>query len=50
MVELTETTIAMGVTVVGIVGTLIWYGLAWYGIRTLQGVHDAVNHGDSTGE
>lgn len=41
-VELTETTIAMTFAVVGVVGSLIRYGLALYGIGTLQDIRDAV--------
>lgn len=33
----------MAFAVLGVVGTLVWYGLAWYGIRTLQDIRNAVN-------
>lgn len=46
MIELTETTIGMAFAVVGIVGTVLWYGLALYGIKTLRDVRDTV---DSSG-
>lgn len=42
MIEFTETTIAMVVAVLGVIGTLIWYALAWYGLTTLQDIRDAV--------
>lgn len=47
MVELNETTIAMAFAVFGVVGTIIWYGLALYGIRTLQDIRDALGNGNS---
>lgn len=43
MTELTETTIATALAVIGVVGTVIWYVMAWYGIRTLQELRDAVD-------
>ena len=42
MVPLDENTIGMGFAVIGVVATLIWYGLAWYGISTLQDIRDAL--------
>lgn len=42
MVELNETTIAMAFAVLGVVGSLVWYGLALYGIHTLRDVRDAL--------
>jgi len=44
MITFTETTIAMTLAVFGVVGTLVWYALAWYGIRTLKEMRDAVGH------
>lgn len=44
MVELNETTIGMAFAVLGVVGSLIWYGLALYGIRTLKDVRDVFNN------
>lgn len=41
MTQPTETTIAMVLTAIGIVGTLGRYALAWYGIRKVQEVRDA---------
>lgn len=46
MIEFTETGIAMAFAFLGVVGSLIWYALAWYGIRTLQGIRDAVDRGN----
>jgi HAMP domain-containing protein len=46
MIELTETTMAMMLAFLGVVGTLIWYALAWYGISTLRDIRNAV---DQTG-
>lgn len=43
MVELNETTIAMGFAVLGIVGSIIWFALAMYGIRTLRDIRDALS-------
>lgn len=43
MVALNETTIGMTFAVVGVVATLIWYALAWYGISTLQDIRDALD-------
>lgn len=42
MAQLDETTIAMAMAGVGVLATIGWYALAWYGIRTLQDVRDAV--------
>lgn len=42
MIEDTETTIAVLMATLGILGTLGWYALAWYGIRTLQDVRVAI--------
>lgn len=42
MVALNETTIGMAFAVIGVVATLIWYALAWYGITTLQDIRDAI--------
>lgn len=50
MIELTETTVAMALASLGVVGTLVWYVLAWYGLRTLRDVRDAVDHGASNEE
>lgn len=47
MIELTETTIATTFAVVGVVATIIWYGLALYGIRTLQDIRDALGNDNS---
>lgn len=47
MVELNETTIAMAFAVLGVIGSIIWYGLAWYGIRTLKDIRDALGTDDS---
>lgn len=44
MVELTETAITMAVAVLGVIGTIIRYGLA-RGIRTFRGTRDAVDGG-----
>jgi len=41
MMDLNETTIAMLLAALGVLGTLGWYALAWYGIRTLQDVRRA---------
>lgn len=41
MIQLTETTIATAIAVLGVLGTLGWYALAWYGIRNLQEARDA---------
>lgn len=48
MVELNETTIGLTFAVVGVVATIIWYGLALYGIRTLQDIRDALSNDSST--
>lgn len=50
MIELTETTIATALAVLGVVGTIVWYALAWYGIRTLQELSDAVDQRSPDGE
>lgn len=50
MVELNETTIGMAFAVVGVVATLIWYALAWYGITTLRDIRDAVSGDGSAGD
>lgn len=50
MFELTETTIATVVAFIGVIGTLVWYALAWYGIRTLRDVRDAVGRGEPNSE
>jgi len=50
MIVLTETTIAMTLAALGVIGTLVWYALAWYGIRTLKEIRDAVNHRSPTNE
>jgi hypothetical protein len=42
MIQLTETTAAMALAALGVVGTLGWYALAWYGIGTLREVRDAL--------
>lgn len=47
MVELDETTIGMAFAVLGVVATIIWYGLALYGIKTLKDVRDAIRGSDS---
>lgn len=44
MIQPTETTIAVTLAVLGVVGTLVWYALAWYGIRNLQAIRDALDH------
>lgn len=44
MIPLTETTIAATLAVFGVLGTLVWYALAWHGIRTLKELRDAVSH------
>lgn len=43
MVALDETTIGLTFAVVGVLATIVWYGLAFYGIRTLQDIRDAVS-------
>jgi hypothetical protein len=43
MVELNETTISMAFAVVGVVGSIIWFILGWYGVRTLQDIREAVS-------
>lgn len=50
MIELTESTIAMALASLGVVGTLVWYVLAWYGLRTLRDVREALDHGTSNEE
>lgn len=50
MVEFTETTVAMTFAMIGVVGTLVWYALAWYGIRTLQDVRETVSLGQPDSE
>lgn len=50
MIELTETTIAMTLALLGVVGTFIWYALAWYGISTLRDIREAVDQTDSNNE
>ncbi len=45
MIALTETTIAMTVAVLGVFGTLVWYG-----IRTLKEMRDAVSDGSPNNE
>lgn len=42
MVDVTTSTVAMAFAVVGVVATLGWYVLAWYSIRTLQDLREAV--------
>lgn len=42
MPPLDETTLGLTFAVIGVVATLIWYGLAWYGISTLQDIRDAL--------
>ncbi|QKY20676.1 hypothetical protein B4589_009900 [Halolamina sp. CBA1230] len=49
MVTLDETTIGMAFAVVGVVATLIWYGLAWYGIATLRDIRDALGSSGADG-
>lgn len=44
MSELTESPIAMAFAALGVAGSLVWYGLAWYGIRTLRDVREAVTN------
>lgn len=44
MIELNETTIGIAFAVIGVVATIIWYGLALYGIRTLQDIRDALGN------
>jgi hypothetical protein len=48
MVAFTETEIAMAFAVLGVVGTIVWYGIAYYGIKTLRDVRDAVGNGNSS--
>ena len=43
MVELNETTIAMGFAVLGVVGSIVWFVLGWYGVRTLQDIRETVS-------
>ncbi|MFC5973736.1 hypothetical protein ACFPYI_20615 [Halomarina salina] len=33
----------MVLAALGVVGTVVWYALAWYGIRTLRELRDAVD-------
>ena len=42
MIELTETIVTIGVAGFGVVATIGWYVLAWYGIETLRDVYEAV--------
>lgn len=46
---LTEPTVAVVFAVLGVLGTLVWYGLAWYGISTLRDIRDAVDGESSDG-
>lgn len=48
MPPLDENTIGLAFAIIGVVATLIWYGLAWYGIATLQDIRDAIG-GDADG-
>lgn len=48
MVALNETTIGLAFAVFGVVATIIWYGLALYGIRTLQDIRDALGNDNHT--
>jgi hypothetical protein len=50
MIELTETTFAMALASLGVVGTVIWYALAWYGLSTLRDIRDAVDQQPSNSE
>lgn len=43
MIELNETTIAMTVAVLGVVGSIVWLVLGWYGIRTLRDIREAAS-------
>lgn len=47
MVAINETTIGMAFAVLGVVSSIIWLVLAWYGLTTLQDIRDAL--GSDTG-
>lgn len=47
MTELSEPTIAMAFGVVGVIGTLIWYALAWYGISIGRDLREAIGSSQS---
>jgi len=42
MVELTETTIAMAAAVLGVLFSIVWVVLGWYGVRSLRDIRDAL--------
>lgn len=44
-----ETTIAMGFAVLGVLGSLVWYALAWYGIKSVRDLRKAIESGDADG-
>ena len=47
MIQLDETTIAMAFAVIGVVSTAVLYGLALYGIKSLQDIRDAIERQES---
>lgn len=50
MVAIDETTIGLTFAVVGVLATIVWYGLAFYGIRTLQDIRGALQNGHSSSD
>lgn len=40
----------MILAVFGVIGTLVWYALAWYGISTMKEIRDAVSDRSSNSE
>jgi hypothetical protein len=34
----------------GVVGSFIWFALAWYGLSTLRDIRDTVDHADPNNE
>lgn len=42
MIELNETTLGVAFAVLGLISTVVMFGLALYGIKSLQDVRDAL--------
>lgn len=49
MIQLSEPRIAVAFGVVGVIGTLVWYAVVWYGISIGRELREAVRSSQSNG-